>query len=164
VPLYETPVGIKYISELIIGGKIDIGGEESGGLAYSWHVPEKDGVYSGALFAALIGREASNELGQVINSCGEFHSGRIDVPMQNSKEFINTRREDVIRALSGLGNVRQVITIDGVKVVFNDGSWILTRGSGTEPKLRIYAESNNPERTSELLRQASSAITALKRA
>jgi len=60
--------------------------------------------------------------------------------------------------------VRQVITIDGVKVVFNDGSWILTRGSGTEPKLRIYAESNNPERTSELLRQASSAITALKRA
>ncbi|MGC8597138.1 MAG: phosphoglucomutase/phosphomannomutase family protein [Thermocladium sp.] len=163
VPLYETPVGIKYISELIIGGKIDIGGEESGGLAYSWHVPEKDGIYSGALFAALIGREAGDELRQVINSCGEFHSGRIDVPMQNSKEFINTRKEDVIRALSSLGNVRQVITMDGVKVVFNDGSWILTRGSGTEPKLRIYAETSSPEKTRELLKQASSAIAALNK-
>ncbi|WP_243665603.1 hypothetical protein [Vulcanisaeta sp. JCM 16159] len=62
------------------------------------------------------------------------------MPFNNGKEFVSRNREVIIDRLHELGSVRQVITIDGVKVVFNDGSWVLIRGSGTEPIIRIYAE------------------------
>lgn len=164
VPLYETPVGIKYISELIINGKIDVGGEESGGLAYSWHVPEKDGIYSGSLFAALIGKNASEEATKVSSICGDLYSSRIDVKMQNSKEFVMNNADRITKALSTLGKVKQIINIDGVKVIYEDGSWLLVRGSGTEPKLRIYVESRDRETAEETLERAASMMLELSRA
>ncbi|GGP20605.1 phosphoesterase [Thermocladium modestius] len=161
VPLYETPVGIKYISELIIDGKIDIGGEESGGLAYSWHVPEKDGIYSGSLFASLIDGNASVELDRITSICGTMYSSRIDMAMQNSKEFVASNGDAIIDSLSSLGEVSKVVRMDGIKVIYADGSWLLIRGSGTEPKLRIYAETKSRESTEELLKRAISIISKL---
>ncbi|WP_243669144.1 hypothetical protein [Vulcanisaeta sp. JCM 16161] len=98
---------------------------------------------------------------EIIREYGRSFYRRVDIPFSNGKEFVSRNREVIIERLHELGNVKQVITIDGVKVVFSDGSWILIRGSGTEPIIRIYAESLLEERLNQVINYTISLIKSL---
>ncbi|WP_069806520.1 phosphoglucomutase [Vulcanisaeta thermophila] len=163
--IIEVPVGVKYVAREILSGSADMGGEESGGLVYSWHIPDKDGIYTASLIIAMASE--NGDLTQLIRETRENYGyayfRRVDLDMKNSKAFVNNNREILIKELSRLGPSPRVITIDGVKVVFNDNSWILMRGSGTEPKLRIYSEALSKDRVNYLIDSAVSIVRGLMR-
>jgi phosphoglucomutase len=146
VPLYETPVGFKYIGEKLIAGEIIFGGEESAGLTIEGHVPEKDGILADLLVAEMVGAsgktlaELSAELAKTI---GPFLTRRLDVKMSpEAKEALARRRASPPQRFAGR-NVVSVNLLDGLKLLLDDGSWILVRESGTEPVARIYVEAHS---------------------
>src|SRR5262245_50662846 len=154
VPLYETPVGFKYIGELILADKIALGGEESAGMAMYRHLPEKDGVLACLLVAQMVGR-TGKKLNELINETykefGFFYSKRADMKLTPSlKESLANRLANPPASLDGL-KVREVNTTDGVKLIFDDNTWLLFRLSGTEPVARIYAEACSPKDLKHLL-------------
>jgi phosphoglucomutase len=148
VPLYETPVGFKYIGELILADKIALGGEESAGMSMYRHLPEKDGILACLLVAEMVGRTGKNlnELvGAMYQEFGFFYSKRVDLKLTPSlKESLATKLANPPASLDGL-KVREVNTIDGVKLIFDDSTWLLFRLSGTEPVARVYAEACSPK-------------------
>ncbi|RLE50462.1 MAG: phosphoglucomutase/phosphomannomutase family protein [Candidatus Methanomethylicota archaeon] len=149
----ETPVGFKYIGKLLREGKAIIGGEESGGFSIVNHVSEKDGILT-ALLAAEIKAELNfsltSRLNQIHERYGFMISGRVDVRCEKGREVVELIKRSSISKVAGL-EVSKVIDIDGIKFVLRNGSWLLLRASGTEPLLRIYAESNSREKLEELL-------------
>jgi len=143
VKVYETPVGFKYIGELLLEGKIIFGGEESAGLTVEGHVPEKDGILADLLTAEMVGAEGKtigalrSELWKQI---GPFLTRRIDLPLSpEEKAKLAQIRRSPPSSVSGR-RVAKVDQIDGIKLIFEDGSWILVRESGTEPVARVYIE------------------------
>ncbi len=143
VPLYETPVGFKYIGEKLLSGQIIFGGEESAGLTIEGHVPEKDGILADLLSAELVGAagETIARLRAALwKEIGPFFTRRIDLELspQASRRLSGYRRSPP-SSLSGR-RVASVNLIDGIKLIFGDGSWILVRESGTEPVARVYIE------------------------
>lgn len=161
----EVPVGVKYVARAIMSGEADMGGEESGGLVYSWHIPDKDGIYTASLVMAMASEYGSltGLISDVRGKYGRAYFKRVDLDMRDSKKFVSDNRDALLKMLSSLGPGPRPITIDGVKVVFSDGSWILVRGSGTEPKLRIYAEALSMGRVEELISNAVNIVNQLMR-
>src|ERR1041385_8096442 len=154
VPLYETPVGFKYIGELILEDKIALGGEESAGMSMHRHLPEKDGILACLLVAEMVAR-TGKKLNQLIEETykefGFFYSKRADMKLtQTLKDSLATRLANPPASIDGL-NVRNVNTTDGVKLIFDDNTWLLFRLSGTEPVARIYAEACSPKDLKHLL-------------
>jgi len=154
IELFETAVGFKYIGELIAKNKIIIGGEESAGLSIYGHVPEKDGLLACLLTAEMIaksGKTLKELIADAYANYGSFYNDRINLHLSE------TQQEKFKASLKNPPNelahhkVVEVKTIDGTKLIFNDGSWVLFRFSGTEPIVRIYAESNSPANMEELL-------------
>jgi phosphoglucomutase len=148
VQLYETPVGFKYIGELIDQDKIAIGGEESAGLSIRHHVPEKDGVLAGLLCCEMVarrGRSLGDQLHDLFVKVGSFYPRRENFRLtpEVKAKFTSKLKEDP-RELGGRP-VREVVRIDGRKLVFDDGSWVCYRLSGTEPVVRVYSEARTPE-------------------
>ena len=148
VPLYETPVGFKYIGELILADKIAVGGEESAGMSMYGHVPEKDGVLACLLVAEMVAR-TGKKIGQLIEEThaefGHFYSKRVDLKLTPQlKESLASRLADPPKTLDGFV-VKDVNTIDGVKLIFDQQTWLLFRLSGTEPVARLYAEACSPK-------------------
>lgn len=146
VPLYETPVGFKYIGEKLIEGAIIFGAEESAGLTIEGHVPEKDGILADLLAAEMTGAtgktigELSRDLASEI---GEFHSTRLDLPLsQKARDELASHRKTPPDRFAGR-KVQSVNLIDGLKLLLDDGSWILVRESGTEPVARVYVEARS---------------------
>ncbi len=138
----ETPVGSKYLSKAMRNGEIEVGGEESCGYLFKWHVPDKDGIVSGAVMAEIHSVSGiERELSEIRRKFGSPKYARIDVPGRISKKAIAEKASEIARNLESIGNVSRYLTIDGLKVVFDCGSWILIRPSGTEPVTRIYVES-----------------------
>ena len=143
IPLYETPVGFKYIGELINEDKIAIGGEESAGLTIRGHVPEKDGVIAGLLAAEMVavrGKSLGEQLRQLFARVGSYYPNRENFRLtpevkKNFTEKIKTDPADL-----GGRKVAQVVRTDGLKLVLADGSWVGYRLSGTEPVVRVYSE------------------------
>ncbi len=148
VPLYETPVGFKYIGELIIQDKIAIGGEESAGLSIRHHVPEKDGILAGLLcceMVALRGRTLMQQLHDLFAKVGSFYPLRENFRLTPEvKEKFTTKLTVDPRELGGR-RVAEVVRTDGLKLIFEDGSWVCYRLSGTEPVVRVYSEARTPE-------------------
>jgi phosphoglucomutase len=143
VPLHETPVGFKYIGELLLEGKIVFGGEESAGLTVEGHVPEKDGILADLLTAEMVGATGKT-IGQLRSELwkeiGPFLTRRIDLPLSpEEKAKLAAIRKSPPDSVSGR-RVAKVDQIDGIKLIFEDGSWILVRESGTEPVARVYIE------------------------
>ena len=143
VKVHETPVGFKYIGALMESEPIIVGGEESGGLSVKGHVPEKDGILACLLMAELVAMERKS-LGQILRElskqCGEFHSERINIPIQPASK-------DAIMAKLGAGlenigpfKVEKFITTDGFKFLLPNHEWVAFRASGTEPLFRCYIE------------------------
>lgn len=153
VPLYETPVGFKYIGEKLIAGEIIFGGEESAGLTVAGHVPEKDGILADLLVAEMVGatgktlRDLSSELERQI---GPFLSRRVDLPLSSQERTSLARRRASPPAQIAGVPVASVNEVDGLKLILKDGSWILVRESGTEPVARVYVEAASPERVEAL--------------
>ena len=156
VPLYETPVGFKYIGELIIQDKIAIGGEESAGLTIRGHVPEKDGVLAGLLVAEMVatrGESLGAQLKELFAKVGSFYPIRENFRLtQEAMAAFTEKLKADPTELSGR-KVTGVVRTDGLKLILDDGSWVCYRLSGTEPVVRAYTEARN-EQDMEALKAA----------
>jgi phosphoglucomutase len=153
VELYETPVGFKYIGELIMQDKIAIGGEESAGLSIRHHVPEKDGVLAGLLCCEMVakrGKPLSEQLKALCNQVGSYYPQRENFRLtpEVKAKFTEKLRSDP-RDFCG-HKVSEVVRKDGLKLVFEDGSWVCYRLSGTEPVVRVYSEARSEQGVEKL--------------
>ena len=153
VELHETPVGFKYIGELIKQDKIAIGGEESAGMSIRHHVPEKDGIIAGLLCAEAIARQGKSlgeQLRDLFAKVGSFYPLRENFRLTPEvKEKFTSKLKSDPRELGGL-KVANIVRTDGLKLLFDDGSWVLYRLSGTEPVVRVYSEARSAESSSKL--------------
>jgi len=155
VPVYETAVGFKYVAPIMLAENALIGGEESGGYGFRGHVPERDGILAGLYFLDLMtktGKTPSQLLDYLYSKVGPHYYQRIDIKFPESKRQVITERikhnppeyiDDV--------KVIKLDTTDGFHFILADTTWLLIRFSGTEPVLRIYAESNTMARVERLL-------------
>lgn len=152
--LFETPVGFKFIGELINKDEIILGGEESAGLSIRGHYPEKDGLIACLLAAesvAVRGRTIGEQLESLYERVGKLESKRIGVKLTD--EVAARLKEKLAEEPTEIGRrkIENINRLDGVKFLFGDGSWMLMRPSGTEPMVRIYAESESIEDVDRLL-------------
>ena len=155
---YQTPVGFKYIGQLIREDKIAMGGEESAGLTIRGHVPEKDGILACLLVAemlAALGGSIEEQIKTLFKKLGrEFWPVRENLHLSDEQKA-NAVKRVAIDASTLLG--RKVVSVDrtdGAKFVFEGGSWMLLRLSGTEPLLRLYVEAETLDATTKLTREA----------
>ena len=155
IPLEEKPVGFKYIVPFLLDGSALVGTEESGGLGYQKHIPERDGVLSGLLFTeALIGlgfKNAGEAMDYVDSEFGKLRYHRIDKACDpNARDAFMQRLETEPPAEILGRKVVNIKTIDGVKFELEDDSWLLLRFSGTEPVCRFYAEAPTLKEAEEM--------------
>jgi phosphoglucomutase len=165
---YQTPVGFKYIGQLIREDKIALGGEESAGLTIRGHVPEKDGILACLLVAEMLaarGASLNEQIKQLFLKLGrEFWPIRENLHL-NDEQKANAVKKVAVDASTLL--TRKVVSVDrtdGAKFVFEDGSWMLLRLSGTEPLLRLYVEADSPKASARLAREATEWILKDQRA
>jgi alpha-D-glucose phosphate-specific phosphoglucomutase len=148
VELHETPVGFKYIGELIKQDKIVIGGEESAGLSIRHHVPEKDGVLAGLLCCEMVaqrGKSLGQQLKELFVKVGSYYPRRENFRLTPEvKEKFTRKLESDPRDFAG-HKVEDAVRKDGLKLVFEDGSWVCYRLSGTEPVVRVYSEARSED-------------------
>ena len=155
LPVEVTPVGFKYISEIMVNEDVLVGGEESGGIAVKGHIPERDGIYDGLViyeYMTKSGKTLKELIQEVYNVVGKFVYERNDLHIENTKkEAIIKKAQDNGYKVFGKYSFNRIETIDGVKYHLDNGGWIMLRASGTEPLLRIYAEGNSEEETLDIL-------------
>jgi len=156
LPLVETGVGFKYICAEMLKGDVLLGFEESGGIGFPGHIPERDGILAGLMLLELLAAEKaplSRLLARLEKEFGPHHYGRIDThfPLEKRSELMAHCREYPPAKLLG-SPLAEVKSYDGVKLIAQDGSWLMLRGSGTEPILRIYAEAKSDAGVRKLLR------------
>jgi alpha-D-glucose phosphate-specific phosphoglucomutase len=155
VPVYETPVGFKYVAPLMMEKNAIIGGEESGGYGFRGHVPERDAILAGLYFLDFMvktGKTASQLLDYLYSKVGHHYYDRRDFHISTAK------RQAILHRLSSSSpdtlagsKVTKLDTTEGFRVFLGDESWLLIRFSGTEPLVRIYSEAESLERARELL-------------
>lgn len=150
----ETPVGFKWLGEAIEQKGALLGGEESNGLSIIGHTPGKDGILADLLAAEIwaLHRKPLSEVYQdLMKKYGAFHSTRTDLHLDTeAKDALMARmRDNAPREIAG-SKVTNVVTLDGVKLNLEDGSWLLMRPSGTEPMVRVYLEARSKKRLGEL--------------
>jgi len=156
LPLYETPVGFNYIADYMLKEDVLIGGEESGGISFKGHIPEGDGILMGLLLLEIVA-DAGTSLHELVENLlkdvGPAFYERKDLRLSHpvSKEkmvqfLLNNSPSEI-----GHERISQVTTLDGVKYLIEDGSWLLIRPSGTEPVLRVYAEGRSSEMVAALM-------------
>ncbi|MCC5905743.1 MAG: phosphoglucomutase/phosphomannomutase family protein [Balneolaceae bacterium] len=160
LPVEVTPIGFKYIGELIINGDVLVGGEESGGIAVKGHLPERDGIYIGLLITEMMvktGKKLSELVQDLFDEYGPHQYYRNDVVTEERKKLAMTAycRDKKLREIAGK-KVEKWDFKDGIKHILDDGSWLLVRQSGTEPVLRIYAEALNLETARNLVEDVTS--------
>lgn len=150
----ETTVGFKNFGPLLVDGTLEFAAEESAGLAWARHLPERDGILAGLLVTEMVAVEGKSvfELGQDLHRrVGTYHFRRTQVPLTRQLEQVLERRfQQEIDEVDG----RKVIATDrrdGLKLTFEGGGWLLIRRAGTEPKVRLYAEGTTKEEMRHLL-------------
>jgi alpha-D-glucose phosphate-specific phosphoglucomutase len=152
----ETPVGFKYLGELLRTGTFLLAGEESGGLSIRGHVPEKDAILAGVLMLELVACEGKSLVAvreRLHKKLGAFYNARFNQRVDRLRQIIEL--EDRLRAkppleLAGT-SVWRVDQSDGFKFILRDGAWLGLRSSGTEAVFRMYAEAHTPKRLQEML-------------
>lgn len=156
--LYEVPVGFKHVADLMLKEDILIGAEEANGIGTKLHfVPERDGIFNALLLLEAINSfnlKPSQIIEKLHKEFGTFYYDRIDVHIPNvelGKEFVGKIRSSPPKDVNGF-KVKEVQTLDGTKLIFEDESWLLFRASGTEPLLRIYSEGRSEENVSRMLK------------
>jgi len=151
----ETPVGFKHICGLMLTDDVLIGGEENGGLGIKGHIPERDGLMTGLLIMEMMACEGKL-LGELVRDMdkkyGKLYHKRHDARLKSGTgAALMCAVKDGVRSVYGDLGIESVVTLDGVKVVLGDGSWVLFRASGTEPLIRIYSESEDGGRALNLI-------------
>ncbi len=156
--VHQTPVGFKYIGQLILEGRIALGGEESAGLSIFGHVPEKDGILACLLVAEMMAaRQApvGEQLRDLFRRVGrEYWPVRTNLELPEDVKASAVARLDEEYATFLGRPVASTDRTDGLKIVFDDDAWILLRLSGTEPLLRIYSEAGSLEESKRLAEDA----------
>ncbi len=150
VKLYETPVGFKYISNLMETQDIVAGGEEAGGMGVKGYIPERDGTVAGLLLLEMMAyrnKDILKILNEAEKQFGRYYYVREDLQL---KKRIEPAKDDLPKDLLGK-RVVQIKDYDGIKLICEDESWLMFRGSGTEPIMRIYAEAKSFARANKLL-------------
>ena len=155
VPVRETPVGFKYVAPIMLAENALIGGEESGGFGFRGHMPERDGILSALYFLDLMvktGKNPSELIEYLYSKVGPYHFDRVDVefPEPERQVIIERIKHNHPEYIDGV-KVVKFDTTDGFRFILADTTWLLIRFSGTEPLLRIYAESSTPARVEKLL-------------
>lgn len=158
VPVINTGVGFKYVAPAMLKHDALIGGEESGGYAFRGHLPERDGILSNLYlldFMVRTGKKPTELIQMVFDKVGAHYYDRIDVRLTDNamKEAARRRLDTVDISTLTLGGRRisELNTLDGYKFVMDDGGWLLIRFSGTEPLLRIYTETTDPQAVPAIL-------------
>jgi len=155
VPVYETPVGFKDVAPIMLAENALIGGEESGGYGFRGHMPERDGILAGLYFLDLMtktGKTPSQLLDYLYSKVGPHYYQRVDIefPAEKRQEINNCLKDNSPDTIDGVKVVKSDTT-DGFRFILADTTWLLIRFSGTEPVLRIYAESSSQSRAERLL-------------
>jgi len=157
IELEETPVGFKYINEIVLKKNVIFGGEESGGYGFPFFLPERDGFLSGLFIIEMMlleDKSLSEIIKDIFNKYGEAYYHRIDLKVEEHiKERLKTLIKNPPEKLEDI-KVKSVNTKDGLKLIFGDDSWILLRASGTEPLIRVYGEATSKEFLNTLLSKA----------
>ncbi|PIP19186.1 MAG: hypothetical protein COT38_01365 [Candidatus Omnitrophica bacterium CG08_land_8_20_14_0_20_41_16] len=151
IRLYETPVGFKYISELMETEDIIAGGEEAGGMGVKGYIPERDGTMAGLLLIEMMAYRDKNILEilkETEKQFGKYYYVRQDLHLERRVE---PKKETLPKELLGK-KVIEVKDYDGIKLILEDGSWLMFRASGTEPIMRTYAEARSLSRANKLLK------------
>ncbi|HKV29322.1 MAG TPA: phosphoglucomutase/phosphomannomutase family protein [Candidatus Acidoferrales bacterium] len=163
--VFETPIGFKYVCELMLERDILIGGEESGGIATKLYLPERDATVSALLLAEVMAWHGKR-LGELVRMLemefGAHHYGRVDLelrPGQKEKAIAHFRSQKIAKLLEWA--VVRHENLDGEKVFLGDVGWLLVRVSGTEEMLRIYAETTGAETTKRVLDEVCAAVKKL---
>jgi phosphomannomutase len=156
VPVYETPVGFKWVAPLMMKENALIGGEESGGYGFRGHVAERDGILANLYFLDLMvrtGKKPSELIDYLYSKVGPHHYKRVDIrfPAEKRDKIIDRVKSNPPETIDKV-KVVKVDTVDGYRFHLEDKTWLLIRFSGTEPLLRIYTETDSPERAERLLK------------
>lgn len=162
ITVHETPIGFKHICKKMLEGDIMIGGEESGGIGISSHIPERDGIFAALLLVEIMavnGMRLEEVLDELFKEIGHFCYDRVDLKIsKDSMNDVRTRLADYHPSVILSLKVTEENRMDGAKFCLENGSWLLIRASGTEPVLRIYAESSSPQKVQELLEEGQRAV------
>ncbi|MBI4655925.1 MAG: phosphoglucomutase/phosphomannomutase family protein [Elusimicrobia bacterium] len=153
----EVPVGFKYIAEKMISEDISFGVEESGGYSWKGNIPERDGLLSTLLvmeIAAAVKKPLSEVYGNIENKYGKSvfirNDFKLEKPVTNKHSFAVKLKKKLPKLILGK-KIQEINTIDGLKVIMEDDSWFLMRPSGTEPLMRVYAETESQAKTRHLI-------------
>jgi phosphomannomutase len=157
LPLHVTPIGFKYICELMLARDVLIGGEESGGIGVKGHLPERDGILNSLLLAEVMadrGRTLGELVEELTQEFGPHFYGRVDLEIDKDVAQLIVRQvgQNKIKRIAGL-KVTSIEDMDGAKMRFGNSAWLLVRASGTENVLRLYAEAPSPEQVKALLNE-----------
>lgn len=157
LPMHETPVGFNHIADHMLKEDVLIGGEESGGISFKGHIPEGDGIILGLMLVEIMAASGGASLFELVenllNDVGPAFYDRKDLRLRHpvSKENMTHRLLDEAPNALGGEKVSEVVSVDGVKYILADDSWLLIRPSGTEPVLRVYAEGRSRPMVKALL-------------
>ncbi len=151
--LYETPVGFKYISDLMVTERIIAGGEEAGGLGFQDYIPERDGTLAGLLLLEMMVYQKKNIkkiIDEMEKEFGRYYYLRADVKLTPGVS-VDLNKLKALDTLLGK-KVVGMKDFDGVKLICADESWLMFRPSGTEPLVRAYAEAKSLTRSKQLIK------------
>jgi phosphomannomutase len=163
--VFETPIGFKYICELMLERDILLGGEESGGIGTKLYLPERDATVMALLLTEVMAwhRKSLGELvAQLHAEFGEHHYGRVDLELKPGQKeraiehFSDTKLKNVLK-----WSIARREDLDGIKVYVEEVGWVMLRASGTEPMLRVYSETTSPAATRSILEETCSIVRGL---
>ena len=163
LPVYETPIGFKYVADLMLREDILLGAEESGGVGVRGHIPERDGILNSLLFLEAVvaaNKPPTEMVKEMHREFGEFYFGRRDLRAEVAVglSLVASLASDPPARVAAHA-VTGVEKLDGTKLLFADESWLLFRQSGTEPVLRVYAEATSTAKREELLEQGCALVS-----
>ena len=156
LPLYQTPVGFKYIADLFLEKKIVFGGEESACLAVKDHLPEKDGIIAGLLVAEMMAAKKgslSDQIKSLQKKYGKMITAEQDIPVTAARQKRLTALIKNPPGKIGDHKVLKVDFIEGLKLELENDNWLLLRPSGTIPAIRCYVEAESKKNLKELMDQ-----------